>query len=522
MRKFKYFLSLFVATVLLVGCNETLEETYGDVTDGGKIRYVAKCSDLRANPGWERLLVTWKNGTDATIEKIKLVWVYNGISDSVLLEPLTSSYELKKLVNAVYRFDIIAMDKEGNTSLNETTYGRPYTREHEIMNAFTRGVVKSYFVNNKMIFFADKWNPNILDIRLKYKNSNGEPKEYIFDKETTYGNLITIDDVSMNHADEVIVLRKGKFEDSLDEIDFDPLAISRMKIYSSGFIHYIERTFGLKNNTIEEKAEFEKFIEGVTELEFDQNVETFEDVLHCPKLEKLIFGKNRFISSNYVYTHRSLITGDEQKSRIVVEKAIELFGLKIEYYGLVNKPTQEIPHYFRPAIPSTKFVGTPKLPTELVAIGKEDYNKFEDGELVSCNPIDPYAVLEDLLDNDYETRWETISTQHLKRYNLLMELKVETEVQGVKIAQPMYPASDKRTPFFTPRNITIQTSLDGAVWDNVTYFEENALGRSSGEVTYLKFPEGRRKIKYVKVALQDGVDYASNCMISLGDIVLLK
>lgn len=521
MRKIKNILSLsMAAALLLIGCSETLEDTYGDVTDGGKIRYVAKCSDLSASAGWERLIVEWKNGTDATIDKIKLIWTYNGLRDSVLLDPLTSKYELKNLINAVYRFDITALDKDGNKSLSETTYGRPYTREHEVMNAFTRGVIKSYYVNDKMVFFADKWNPNISEIKLVYKNNSGVQKEYLFDKDATYGKLITINDVSTNPEDKVIVLRKGRFEGSLDEIEFDPMPISRLKNYSSGFINYIESKFGLKNNTGEEKVEFDKFIDKVEVLEFDYDIESFEDILHCPKLKKIVFGKNRFISSNFEVKYRSLITGEEAKSRILVEKAIELLKIKIEYYGLNAALT---PHYFNPKISISEYKGMPQFPSELNVVGKEEYRAFENGELITCTPTDQYAELDNLLDNDYVTRWETTSTQRLKNYEMLMELKADTEVSGIKISQPIYDTfQDKRTPFFMPKFITIQTSVDGSIWEDVTFFKNNILGRSSGETTHLKIHEGKRTVRYIKVFLQDGVDNGGNFMISLGDIVLLK
>ena len=47
MNKRKYIINLLLAMVaLLVGCNESLEDTYSDYAGDGKIRYVAKCSDL--------------------------------------------------------------------------------------------------------------------------------------------------------------------------------------------------------------------------------------------------------------------------------------------------------------------------------------------------------------------------------------------------------------------------------------------------------------------------------------------
>ena len=153
MRKRKYIINLFAAAALLVGCGESLEDTYSDYAGDGKIRYVAKCTEVHATPGWERLLVEWINGTDATVDKIKVIWSCEDLKDSVLLPSTAESYELTNLTNGTYRFDVSAIDFAGNESLVETTYGRPYTREHEIMLAFTRGVVKPYFLKNKLIFF---------------------------------------------------------------------------------------------------------------------------------------------------------------------------------------------------------------------------------------------------------------------------------------------------------------------------------------------------------------------------------
>lgn len=68
--------------------------------------------------------------------KIKVIWSCEDLKDSVLLPSTAESYELTNLTNGTYRFDVSAIDFLGNESLVETTYGRPYTREHEIMLAF--------------------------------------------------------------------------------------------------------------------------------------------------------------------------------------------------------------------------------------------------------------------------------------------------------------------------------------------------------------------------------------------------
>ena len=75
MGKRKYIINLFTAIVLFVGCSESLEDTYSDYTGDGKIRYVAKCTEVHTTPGWERLLVEWINGTDATVDKLSLIHI---------------------------------------------------------------------------------------------------------------------------------------------------------------------------------------------------------------------------------------------------------------------------------------------------------------------------------------------------------------------------------------------------------------------------------------------------------------
>ena len=523
MRKRKYIINLFAAAALLVGCGESLEDTYSDYAGDGKIRYVAKCTEVHATPGWERLFLEWTNGTDATVDKIKIIWSCEGLKDSVLLPAATESYELKNLINGTYRFDVCAVDFAGNESLAETTYGRPYTREHEIMLAFTRGVVKPYFLKNKLIFFSDQWNENIDEIKLQYKDTQGNTQYYTFD-ETTYDSFVTIDDVSMNPTDTVYVLRKGMVEGCPDLIEFEPLALSRTKIFSSGFVNAIERRYGYSNKTKEQEAEFEKFVEKATELEFDYDMETFEDVLYCPNLKKLIFAKNRYLDSKYGYTTENdypKLRSSIDRSLMVLDKANEpdVLGLKIEWYG---NDWNDRPYFVYDEPPYMEYMGFSKLP-DMEIIKPEALKTYDNGSKVYCTPSDLYAKLDALLDDNYQTTWTTTSSGSPRTYEMSMELLEETEISGIKIAQPLFnPMADRRAPYIVPSQISILVSRDGGSWQNVTYFETNELGRGPGEVTLLKFPEGSRRVRYIKFTLQDGTDPGGSSSISVGDIVLFK
>lgn len=517
MRKIKHIIYLFAAAALLVACSESLEDTYRDYAGDGKIRYVAKCTELQVTPKWERLLVEWINSKDATVNKIKIIWTLEDQKDSVLLPRAAMSYELENLVDGTYRFDICAVDSAGNESLKETTYGRPYTRDHEIMRAFTRGIIKSYFVNDYLIFFSDQWNEYIVEMKLKYKDTGGNTQYYVFDEKTSYNKLITIPNVSM---DTVYMLRKGRLVDCPDVIEFDPIVISRKKSFTAGFVHAIERNFGLTTDTKEQEEKFEAFVEGVTELEFDYDIESFEDILHCPNLKKLIFGKKRYLNPKYpTRDDKSQLLSPEEKSLLVLDKANEILGMTIERYG---NNGMFMKHYFEKNLSYSTYMNYSPLPT-LELLEKEALRVYEDGSQIACSPTDPYAMLSHLQDDDPSTTWETSSYTSVRDYELQMELLVPTEIRGVKIAQPLYnPRADLKTLYYMPRAITVQTSLDGAYWQNVTFFEFNDLGRGSGEVTLLPIAEGSRLVKYIRIFLRDGVDDGSICAIKLGDILLYK
>ena len=526
MNKRKYIIGLLLAAIaLLMGCNESLEDTYSDHAGDGKIRYVAKCSDLDIVPGWERLIVSWVNGMDATIDKIKVAWMWEGQKDSVYLPNTATSYVLTNLKDGTYQFYVSAVDKFGNESLVETYSGRPYTRDHEVMRSFSQGILKSYFVNGKMIFFSDQYSDNIVEMKLQYKNSAGEIKYYEFENPTSYDALITINDVSMNPADTIYVLRIGKLENSPDEVVIEPYVISRKKNFSAGFVHAVMGRYGYSTDTQEKEGAFLEFIENVEELEFDYSIETLEDVLLCSKLKRLVVGKNRHFvfAGNYTfpYDKSTILKMPERSYKILTEAAKEdVLGLKVHYYG--HETNAQRMHYFDKVYPYMIYEGYSAAPDDLEIIPASALKELENGKKIHCEPEDPYADLDALMDDDPTTTWATTTQQTMRTYELYMELKEKTTIRGVKVTQPPFLASDRKTPFFLPDMILVQTSVDGAVWEDVTFLESNELGRAPSEVTLLKIAEGERQVQYVRFTLRDGVDQANNWGIILGDIVLYK
>lgn len=176
MRTKIFIIRFLVILFISAGCSESLEDTYDEYTDGGRIRYVGKCYDSEVVPGWESLTVKWKRATDEIAENIKVVWSLNDQKDSTLLKPTASSFTLDKLTDGTYRFDITVLDNTGNESLIETVYGRPFTKNHEIVLTFTNVIAKSWQVGNKLVCRMDQWNDYIQKVILKYKNSQGEER----------------------------------------------------------------------------------------------------------------------------------------------------------------------------------------------------------------------------------------------------------------------------------------------------------------------------------------------------------
>lgn len=170
MKMNRYLVSLLTAMSLWTGCSESLEDTYSDFAGDGKIRYVGKCSEIIVSPGWERLSLTWKNGTDATVENIKISWTGGDVERDTLLDRTATSCELRNLEDFAYRIDVRAVGNDGRESLTETTYGRPYTEAHEVVRSFTRGITKFYMLNDQraLVYFTDKWNSNVVDMKFYY------------------------------------------------------------------------------------------------------------------------------------------------------------------------------------------------------------------------------------------------------------------------------------------------------------------------------------------------------------------
>ena len=141
-------------------------------------------------------------------------------------------------------------------------------------------------------------------------------------------------------------------------------------------------------------------------------------------------------------------------------------------------------------------------------------------DTITCSIEDQESYLEELLDNDMATWWEsTLQSDVVRTYELTIVLKEEQPIHGIKIVQALYdPTKDRDSKYYIPSSIKIKTSVDERSWQNVTFMEENTLGQGSGESTLLPIAEGTRSVKFIKVTLVDGVN-GSVARVKLADIV---
>lgn len=499
------FINLWVIMALLPGCNETLEDTYKDYAGDGKIRYVAKCTEISVEPGWECLRMEWKNGTDAMVENIKVSWSISDVKRDSLLDKSVTSCEIKNLKeDGTYRIDICAVSKDGSESLVETAYGRPYTESHEGLRSFTRGITKFYKVKNHLAFFMDRWNEEIIEINLHYTDIQGDEVIYPLTKDVFNKKFVVLPDVNTDKP--IYITRLGKLEGCPDLIRFTPYTLSDERILSSDFKTTLQQRYGFSDKTEEAKKDLEHFMDTVRVLEFDYNMTTFEDILYCPKIEKLVLGKNRYLHSFYRVSTDVSILYDKEKSFQVLDEANRLLGLKVERYNQ---------HYFTEVRPYIQNMGNPSVPANLTWL--PEY--LDDIENSVPETADYDSGLRNLLDNIQSSWWEPVgSPSSVRSHELIITLKSPQFVRGIKIAQAIFdPQMDKKSIYYLPGQARVMVSQDKVNWKNAGYVSEYPIGQGAGEITLIPMAVPS-EIRYIKVIVNDRF-YANMYSTKLADIV---
>lgn len=487
----KKYLWLLLSIFFVAGC-ESLEDTYSDYAGDGAIRYLGSCTEVSVVPGWQRLIVTWNNGIDPVIDKVKVSWKINDIQRDTLLERNLDSCSLPTTANGTYEVTVRNVDQKGNSSLATTLFVRPYSYEHEAVSSFTRLISKQYFVGDNLLLFFSGWVDNISKAQLDYTDENGNPQffpltqDVVDQKFTKLPGKIDLDK-------PVVLKREGRVSGCPDLITFESDTLSHEKLYSSEFKTWIKAKYNL--------PEFDAaYVEELTELEIDYSISSLVDILNLPKLQKLILGKNRYLYSPP--TNPNFLKFAEAASTLL-EMQESFFALKAMHSANKNFTVERYnQHYFRdndldvdmqswvqskpnPSAPARQFI---------------DPSKWS----ITCSGVDPLYLtnLSNVFDGDANTPWLPADSDIARIYEIQVDMQTLQTIEGARIIQmnTNWPTTMYNDLF--PPSLKIKVSKDGLTWEDATCISDPTLGNTLGEITDIKFAK-QQEIRYVKFILYD-------------------
>ena len=495
--KMKKYLWLLFAFCIMVGCGESLEDTYSDYAGDGVIHYVSKCTDVSVSPGWQRLIVKWKNGFDPTIVNVKVSWTLDGVSRDTLLDKNTTECSIPYLQNGNYEITVCAVDKEGRTSLSTPVFARPYTSEHETIMSFSRLIAKHYFVEDRLVLFFTSWDTNVESAKLSYYKEDGTPdtlklNRFLLDANPHY---LLPNKIKTDTGHPVYLHRTGRVEGCDDLITFDDYLLNHEKIYTADFKQWVKVKYGLEEIT-------DEWVNAQTELVYDYSLTSFEDILNFPNLQKVILGPDRYLRAYTEDLEFQSQLYNLERSLFVLDQAYDIRGVTVDQY---NK------HYFTEMKSYVKPMGNPELPN----IAYYDTSEWK----ITCSEKDEDdydSHLENLFNGKVNDVWQPQLLSTMRTYEINVDMQAEKTVTGVRVVQKSFNAPDAQSQALMPGIIKVQYSDDNLLWNDATYTSSNTLGTSNGETTLIYFKTSQT-VRYLKFTVSDQI-YSKNFSVSLAEI----
>lgn len=492
MEKLNIKIYILFFCVLFASCSESLEDTYKEYAGDGKIRYLAKCYDLTVKPGWKRVELNWKNGIDNTVTNIKVRWEVNGVTEERILDKDETYLNVTDLKDGSYMFEVFALDGNGEKSMSVVNYGRPYTENHEVVRTFTRAIVRHYKINNNLVMFMDKWNDNIEEIKLHYTDLNDMAQEVLFDKDFFDKKLTVVSDINLTK--EIKVSRKGRVEGCIDLIEFSDYILGNEIALNSDFKLAIRNRYGLTDQSPEEKVKLDQFLATTTELEFDYNLTSLENIMYCPNLKTISLGKNRFLNANYLIESIYSVLFEKDKTLEILDfiKTNNILDFKVEKYA---------DHYLQKVTRDYILdMGIPKMPDNLNYIGQD---KIVSTECSIPEIPEHNSKIEDIFDNDPTTQWFPVQSGSPRQFEFSIDLDKAYPIKGFLLRQRGFdPKTSTELLKYLPSTIEISVSKDYLVWTNATHIIINTIGRGPGEVTLLPMAMPG-DVKYIRFKISD-------------------
>lgn len=500
----KKYLWLLLSIFFVAGC-ESLEDTYSDYAGDGAIRYLGSCTDVSVVPGWQRLIVTWNNGIDPVIDKVKVSWKIDDIQRDTLLERNLDSCSLPTTANGTYEVAVCNVDQKGNSSLATTLFVRPYSYEHEAVSSFTRLISKQYFVGDNLLLFFSGWVDNISMAQLDYTDKTGNPQFFPLTQEVVDQKFIKLPH-AIDLDKPVVLKREGRVSGCPDLIEFKLDTLSHEKLYSSEFKTWIKAKY--------KQPEFDAaYVEELTELEIDYSISSLVDILNLPKLQKLILGKNRYLYNNMGFLNNT------NAASVLLEKQESLFALKEMHTANANFTVERYnQHYFKNADLDADMQNWVESKANPSAPARHFIDASEC--TITCPGVDPLYLsdLDLVFDGKVTTYWQPANADIARTYEIQVDMNTLQSIEGVRITQR---SNNWYSPAFNdllPPSLKIKVSKDGLTWEDATCISDPTLGNTLGETTDIEFAK-RQEVRYVKFIFYDQ-PYQNSYALALAEIQL--
>lgn len=498
-------LSLF-GIISICSCQD-IDSTYD--SGDGEIRYIGKCEDLTTSPGWKRIIVKWTNNVDPIIDKIKVRWSTDNMADSVLLDRGTTEYSIPNLEDDTYAIKVVSVDKNGNESLSNTTYNRPYTEDHEEVRSFTRIIAKQYFLGDNLILTFTGWQNGIDSAILKYTKEDGTTGELELTEDIADEQIYILPD-KIDTSKPVTLYREGRIKDCPDEIEFAPYELSKQKVYSADFKDFIKTKYGLGSEPLASNGIInEDWAENVKALELDTDLNSFEDLLNFPKLTTLILGKNTYLTEKGAEdeTRGQYKLYETNTSKVVLDIMHKYTGLKIERY---NKHYKNLPN-----LSYIQEMGATQLPAlEFHDLSKASIN-VTPADIEGYNSHPSY-----LIDGNLSSCWQPLQSTSQQTYNFFIDLGKEVKASGIKVVQKYFSEYDNDN-VIAPQKVTAEIADDSGAFKDATHEHDNYIGTSTGQTTLLPFADGKQTVRYIRLSVPSQY-YLNYYNVTLAEIGLYK
>ncbi|MGL5682170.1 MAG: DUF4998 domain-containing protein [Marinifilaceae bacterium] len=473
-------LLLSIFTLLFICSCGNIEDTYKDMAGDGPIRNVGKCTNLKVVPGWRRLILNWTNSVDPHITNIKVTWTNDEIVKDTILAATDGSVELSNLQNGNYEIHVANMDKNGNESIPEIVFSRPFTEEHEIVRSFPRVVNKHFFVNDRLILFFSNWIDELQDVAISYVNKEGKKQLLDITKDDVEQKYFLLEE-AIDPTKVVEIHRRGFIQDCQDTILFEPFNLKKEFAIATDFKKELFRDYGVLEVT-------EDFVQSVETLNLNFSIGSLEDILYFPNLKTLNLAKGRYMNVPIMTADKSASKVDDKAASIfALTQAFELLGIKVNRYNShfdVGQTLDFVTMCDNPEVPEREYISADDLTYTCSIPDENDFNSF----------------LEYLFDGNIKTTWKPELNPEHRTYEVIVDLKEMKQLSGVHIGQ------DSKKGFsifrFMPNVVTVKISTDRATWKNATYEEEITIGATGGEITEIIF-KNNGPCRYVKLIVND-------------------